>query len=366
MGLAVAYDLVRQGHRVAVADINERCLQALPSLADAVDFVHLDATRTEQVREALRSRDVVVSALPYDYNYALARLAVEQGVHFCDLGGNTEVVEREMSLHGAAVEAGVTVIPDCGLAPGLTNVLAAHLMEEHEPSRLHIRVGGLPQHPRPPLNYQLVFSVHGLINEYVEPARIIAGGEVTQVPSLTGREPVSFEGFPPLEAFYTSGGTSTLPLTFAGRLSELDYKTIRYAGHCQALRLLKDLGFFDPPARPHTEKVLARALKGSDPDVVLARVSATREDVVHVLEMVDHGDTEHGLSAMMRTTGFPTAIIAQMLGDGTIRQKGVLPPERCVPPSPFIASLRRRHLIIEERTEEPAESGPPPPDTGSR
>jgi len=367
MGLAVAHDLVRQGHRVTVADINERCLQALPSLAEAVDVVHLDAARTEKVRETLRGRDVAVSALPYDYNHQLARLAIEQGVHFCDLGGNTGVVEREMSLHGAAVEAGVTVVPDCGLAPGLTNVLAAHLIEEHGPSRLHIRVGGLPRHPRPPLNYQLVFSVHGLVNEYVEPARIIAGGEVTQVPSLTGLEPIAFESLPPLEAFYTSGGTSTLPHTFAGRLDRLDYRTIRYAGHCQALRLLRDLGFFDPPARPHTEEVLARALEGDGPDLVLARVSAAKGDTVHVLEMVDHGDAEHGLSAMMCTTGFPTAVIAQMLADGTIPERGVLTPERCVPPRPFLAQLRRRGLVIEERRGEPAaESGPPPPGTGSR
>src|ERR671917_551892 len=170
----------------------------------------------------------------------VARAAVGAGTNFCDLGGNNAVVDAELALDAEARAAGVNVIPDCGLAPGMVSVLAAHGAARFERlDELHIRVGGLPQTPRPPLDYQIVFSVVGLINEYVERARVIRGGQVVEVESLTEIEALEFPApFERMEAFQTSGGTSTLPDTFHGRLQELDYKTIRYPGHCEQFKLL--------------------------------------------------------------------------------------------------------------------------------
>src|ERR1044072_7174306 len=122
----------------------------------------------------------------------------------------------------------------------MVSVLAMHgAREVDQLDEIHIRVGGLPQNPRPPLDYQIVFSVEGLINEYVERARVIREGQLVEVESLTELETLDFpDPYGRMEAFQTSGGTSTLPETFAGRVKELDYKTIRYPGHCARFRLL--------------------------------------------------------------------------------------------------------------------------------
>src|SRR5205823_13354745 len=140
------------------------------------------------------------------------------------LGGNNAVVDAELALDAQAKAAGVNIIPDCGLAPGMVAVLVAHGAQRFEHlDEVHIRVGGLPQNPKPPLDYQLVFSVEGLINEYIEPARIIGGGKIETVESMTELEDIEFPPpFGKLEAFQPSGGTSTLPDTFLGRVRELD------------------------------------------------------------------------------------------------------------------------------------------------
>ena len=163
----------------------------------------------------------------------LARAAIEARTNFCDLGGNNSVVDSELALDAQARAAGINIIPDCGLAPGMVSVLAAHgAARFRRLDELHIRVGGLPQKPRPPLDYQIVFSVEGLINEYVERARVIRDGEIIEVESMTEVESLQFPApFGQMEAFQTSGGTSTLPETFLGRIRELDYKTIRYTGN---------------------------------------------------------------------------------------------------------------------------------------
>src|SRR5205085_7942515 len=127
--------------------------------------------------------------------------------------------DEQLALDAEAKSAGINIIPDCGLAPGMVSVLAMHGANRFdEIEEIHIRVGGLPQNPQLPLNYQLVFSVEGLINEYIEVARVIRGGQITEVPSMTELESLVFDGFPAHEAFQTSAGTSTLSDTFSGRM----------------------------------------------------------------------------------------------------------------------------------------------------
>ena len=344
MGAAIAYDLVRSGAEVQVGDITEHA--HLSHLLEGAEFLKLNANNPHEVEQAMRNKDIVISALPYDFNYEMAKMAIKCNAGFCDLGGNTEVVRKELSLYEDARKAEVTVIPDCGLAPGMTNVIASHLIKKANAREMHIRVGGLPQNPEPPLNYALVFSVHGLVNEYVEEAKIIRKGALEEVESLTGLEEISFPGFGELEAFYTSGGTSTLPETFYGIVEELDYKTIRYKGHCEKIKFLKDMGFFDSRHRQFTEQILEKALSRYKDDVVLARWIASGEINI-IADMVDY--CSEGISAMMRTTGFPTSIIAQMIANSTIDEKGALPPERCVPPEKFIEEMKKRNIIIKEK-----------------
>src|SRR5215210_3049175 len=289
MGLGAAYDLAHNSEgveRVTLADVDEARARAVAeTLRDArVSAAHVDVEDSARVVELMRGHDAAVSCVTYFHNLQLARAAVEAGTHFCDLGGNNAVVDSELALDAEARGAGVNVIPDCGLAPGMVSVLAAHGAARFSRlDELHIRVGGLPLEPRPPLDYQIVFSVEGLINEYVERARVIRNGELTEVESMTELESLDFpEPYGRMEAFQTSGGTSTLPETFLGRVRELDYKTIRYPGHCERFKLLIDLGLASgeevevggvpvPPRRLLGE-LLNRYLPSDEPDLVFVRL----------------------------------------------------------------------------------------------
>jgi len=368
MGRAVALDLGRGAdvEVVLMVDSDLRSAREGKSFArsDKVKSARLDVTDHDSVLDAMEGRDVAVSCVPYQLNHALAKAAIEAGCSLVDLGGNSEVVQKELALDRAARRAGVTIIPDCGLAPGLVSILSADALGRFDSvDELHLRAGGLPLHPRPPLDYMMVFSAAGLINEYVEPAVVIRDGKVQTVESLEDVEEIGFpEPFGRLEAFNTSGGTSTLPQTLLGKVKELDYKTIRYKGHCERVRLLRDLGLFDAsPIDVSGGKVAPRAVMeallsqrltyGEEDDVVLLRVQAVgskggrRRTLTFTI--IDHGDKAAGLTAMMRMTAFPASIVAQMVASGEISQKGALSQELVVPTKRFLEELRGRDIKVE-------------------
>ncbi len=367
MGQAIAHYLASHDDvdQIVVAD---REISRAETIAERLRDTRIIPRRLEvslprAVREAMDGCDVAISAVPYFFNLSLAQAAVQTGASFCDLGGNNKIVAGELALDTKARVAGVTIIPDCGLAPGLVNILAAAAVGDLDTAHtVSIRVGGLPQHPRPPLGYQIVFSPHGLINEYMEPSTVLRDGKIVTVPSLTEPEEISFpQPYDKLEAFHTSGGSSTLPHTMHGRVKNLDYKTIRYPGHLEKIRAMADLGFFD--SAPHEidgTDVVPRALavhllrehlSFGEPDVVLLRVSArgtmAGEPCEVRYDMIDNYDESSGLSAMMRTTGFPIAQIALMIARGQIAAQGALPQETCVPTQPFLSGLMEHGLKIE-------------------
>ncbi|MFM9905714.1 MAG: saccharopine dehydrogenase family protein [Pyrinomonadaceae bacterium] len=387
MGHGAVFDLIHnspQVERVTVADFDVKRAEAVTEAVGTsrVDAHHVDAANISDVADLMRGHDSVISCVNYWYNVALSRAAIETGSNFCDLGGNNYIVDEQLALDDEAKAAGVNIIPDCGLAPGMVSVLAMHgAAKFDEIDEIHIRVGGLPQNPQPPLNYQLVFSVEGLINEYIETARVIRDGHLTTVESMTELESLSFEGFPPLEAFQTSGGTSTLPDTFLGKIRELDYKTIRYAGHCEKFKTMIDLGLCssdeivlsEPGAiatghvRTSPRKVfgelLQRHLPADGPDYVLVRldfvgkgcrsphvskgVSDNSTDTQRLrYDIVDKQDEATGMSAMMRTTAFPASIIAQMMASGDVLSRGATPQEKAIDPDKFVAELERRNIQI--------------------
>jgi lysine 6-dehydrogenase len=364
MGRAIAYDLSRRKElkEIILADRDpKRAKKITDWLRDRrVVPRRLDVSARRAVRETMEGCDVAISAVPYFFNLSLAEAAVKSGVHFCDLGGNTQIVAAELALSEKAKKADVTLIPDCGLAPGLVNILAVAAIEGiKEIDSVRIRVGGLPQRPHPPLDYQIVFSPHGLLNEYLEEATVIKDGRISEIPSLDGLEEISFP--PPyenLEAFYTSGGSSTLPQTLLGRVRELDYKTIRYRGHLEKVFDEKPRFIDETKVVPRelTVQLLTEHLTFDEPDVVLLRVTARgrREDRIQEVryQMVDNYDEKTGLSAMMRTTGFPIAQVAFMLATGRIAARGALPQESCVPTGEFLDGLRERGLTIERTVAE--------------
>ncbi len=368
MGRGAAFDLARNQNveQIIVADLDlSRAESIARALGSKVTPTTVNARDREQVTRLFSSVDAVTSCISYTVNEMLTEVAIESGVHLTDLGGNLNVVKKQLEAHDRARSAGVTIIPDCGLAPGLVNVLArAGIDYLDRTESVRIRVGGLQQQPRPPLNYSLVFSVEGLINEYVEPCMVLRNGKVTYEEPLTGFEQIDFPPpFGRLEAFNTSGGSSTLPLTYEGRVNNLDYKTIRYPGHGHTMWCMMKLGLMDSQVqefdgvkiapRRVLERLLEKNLPQSGKDVTLLRVTiggwkGTESRTIEY-EMIDYYDDNTGLTSMMRTTAFPQTIATTMILDGTIKDRGVLPPERCIPPRPFIEELKRRGVSITQK-----------------
>jgi lysine 6-dehydrogenase len=365
MGSAAAYDLAASPgvELVIVADRDgARAKDVAASIGPKAEAATLDTGVRGDVLALMRRVDGAIGATSYTHNEELTKAAIAARIHFCDLGGNMDVVYRQMALDAAAREAGVLIMPNCGLAPGMACVIAAGVAAKFSAlDEIHIRVGGLPQHPVPPLNYQLVFSPEGLINEYIEPAEAIRGGREVRLPSMTDLESLSFPPpFGRLEAFNTSGGTSTLTKMFNGRVTELDYKTIRYPGHCEKFKTLLDLGFAGSEpviagsttgtVREFFENLLRRKLASNGPDVVLTRVSVRGtvggKKRTLAYEMTDYYDKDLKLTSMMRTTAFPTSVILQMAVDGRIPVRGVKPPEQCVGLDPFIDELGKRKITF--------------------
>ena len=349
-GTAIVHDLVHSDtqNSVVVADHDPTALEVVAARFKQfqVDTRHTDLSVPSSYAPLLEVADVAISALPYFFNLDLSRAAVDAATHFCDLGGNTELVYKELELDARARKMGVYVIPDCGLSPGMTNILAAHLIDLlPRVDRLELRVGGLPRDPVPPLNYQLTFSIHGLLNEYIEPAEIVENGQVRRVESLTGVESIHFDDFPPLEAFFTHGGISTLPKSLLPRVPNMDEKTIRYPGHAAKIKaILKDPEF---KSRDSIADYLKAELPNEGEDFVLLRISAFGDGHASC-EMIDRYDPETQLSAMMRTTGFSASIVAQMMADRRLGEPGAYLQEESVPTAVFIDELRRRNIIIRQ------------------
>ncbi len=369
MGSAIAYDLVHSPKvdEVVLADIDaERASTCASSIrSKKLKPLGLDVNNASDVVRAMRGKDVTVGAVSYRSNVTLAHCAIEAGVHYCDLGGNDDIVEQQLGLDLEAKKRGVLVLPNCGLAPGLANILAARGAELFDSvDTIRMRVGGLPQKPVPPFNYQIVFSVEGLLNEYSGKSLVIREGKLANVDTLTELESISFPApFGTLEAFHTSGGASLTPRMFEGRVRELDYKTIRYPGHCEKFRTLLELGFgssepLTPGSNVMTERelfieLLNRKLPHNGTDVVLLRVSLAGEErnVRRQLEytMIDFYDESRNISAMMRGTAYPTSVIAQFLASGIITGTGALTPEQCVPLAPLVEELHRRGMTITQQ-----------------
>jgi lysine 6-dehydrogenase len=368
MGKGAAFDLARNEHvdQVIVADIDGNAAEGLAQeMGSKFAAETVDARNRSQLVSIFSKVDSVVSAVSYTVNLLHTEVAIETGTHMCDLGGNLWVVEKQMELSDQAKDAGITVVPDCGVAPGMTNVLTQAGIEQlTRVDSVKIRVGGLQQNPQPPLDYALIFSVEGLINEYVEPCRVLRNGRLVLEDPLVGIEHLDFpEPFGKLEAFNTSGGTSTLPVTYEGKIQNLDYKTLRYPGHAEKMYTLLKLGLMSSEEqdfdgvqvapRKVLERLLERKLPPTGKDATLIRVTVEGEkdgDPKTVeYQVIDLFDEDSSLTSMMRTTAFPASAVATMSASGTIGKRGVLPPEVAVPPVVFIDEMRKRGIAIEEK-----------------
>jgi len=365
-GSACAYDLLQQPgvEQVTVADLKpDRVSRLLKSPGGKrLALSKLDLQDGAALRAALRGQDAVLNAAPYYFNLDVTRAAVELGVHCADLGGNTEIVFQQRELDAEAQRRGVSVIPDCGLAPGMVNILAAEgIRRVGEADAVKIYVGGLPQHPEPPLNYQIVYSLEGALDYYTTPSWVLRDGKPTRLDALSELEEVAFP--PPvgvLEAFHTGGGISILPWVYAGRVRTMEYKTLRYPGHVAIMRPIRDLGLLDlTPVKVKGKEVVPRdafiatvspkLTQSEGRDFVALRVDVRgRNGERAAWQLLDYYDEAHGISAMMRTTGYSLAITGLMQVDGRISANGVRTPDEAVPFEEYVNELARRGVEIRE------------------
>ena len=366
-GSAAAFDLLGDDAvgEVVIADLRPDSLHPAvrPHLGGRLSTVRANASCEWEVAAAMDGVTGVLCAFPYYFNHDMARLALDAGAHFTDLGGNTAIVERQRGLDARAREAGLSVVPDVGLAPGMVNILAQGAIDRLDTTdSVRLRVGGLPRHPRPPLNYQIVYSLEGMLDYYVTPAEILRDGRRTTVEALSGVETVDFPApVGSLEAFHTGGGTSTLPTRYEGRIRTLEYKTLRYPGHARIMRAIRDLGLLSDrdidyagtpvnPRRLFIQQVTPLLTNPDGDDLVVARVEVAGKRNGRPArlryDVTDYHDPVTGITAMARTTGFSLAIVAMMQARGEVTTAGVGTPDEVVPAEPFVAALRRRGIRV--------------------
>lgn len=368
-GCACAFDLLRDPEvtRVTLADLHpDRVARFLTRTNDSrLHIISLDVTDHGAVGSVMRDHDAVMSAIPYYFNGPMARLAVAAGCHFADLGGNTEIVMEQKKLEAEAHAKGLSVMPDCGLAPGMVNILAAEgIRRLDRADRVRIYVGGLPQHPEPPLNYQIVYSLEGALDYYTTPSWILRGGKPVTVDALSELEPVEFpDPVGTLEAFHTAGGISTMPFTFEGKVREMEYKTLRYPGHADLMRAIREMGLLDlKPLKVKGQDVVPRdafiaavspkLTKPEGQDLVALRVIVSGEShgspKSTTFDLIDYYDPKNGISAMMRTTGYSLAITGLVQARRQVIRFGVTTPDEGMPYDRYVSALRERGVNIRE------------------
>ena len=351
-GVAAAYDLARLGdaEEVRLVDLDPeaamRGAERINTLLQApvAQGQGLDVRDASALVPALKGFHSTLSAVPYAFNLSITEAAIAAGSNICDLGGHTETVRRQLALGDKAKSAGVTLTPDCGMGPGLNINMGIRAMDSlDEPENVFIWDGGLPQNPQPPWNFQLTFNFNGLINEYYGDAWFIRDGEPTAIPCLTEIESLEFpEPLGRMEAAVTSGGLSTAPWTFQGKLQRLENKTLRYPGHWEQFREFQKQGLFElEPVeidgqrvvpREKLEAMLAPEIIPDSPvrDICILRTRATGKHqgspASCTLDLQQTYDKKTGFTAMEQLTGWHASIIAILAAQDKL-PKGALPVE---------------------------------------
>lgn len=368
VGTAVARVLCSESSvsAVSVIDKNGTVLESLQQNipSSKLRTFRMGVEKEQSLSTLIKGADCMVSALPHVYNKQLTRLAIDNEINYIDLGANDSTYEEQLTLNKQAIEQEVLAVPNCGMAPGLINIIALQAYEQFDSvDSIRIRAAGLPVNPTPPLKHELSFSPAGLVNEYLDKALIIKDGQATEVNALDGYETLSFYSKPDmgkLEAFYTSGHITSLARHLEGNVNELDFKTIRYQGHRDIMKALFDLGFdsdgiIDIRSSLTYRNLLIRQLNKKLPkvseDIVLAKITVTgkmgKQAVVRDYEIVHHYQQAYDLSAMMACTAIPVAIAAELIHEGKITESaGVIPPELVLDKTEFMNRLSEKGIEV--------------------
>jgi len=367
IGSVVARDLAENlpSAQIVLADVNKsRVEEAVSTIGRGnVSWVQVDASNHRELVNTLKKFDLTVGTLPGSMGFPACKAAIAAKVNMIDVSYMPEDV---MALYEAAVKAKVCVVPDCGMSPGLGNILVGHALSRLENvASIYLLNGGLPEKPVPPMGYVITWSVKDLIEMYTRKVTIVSGGKVTKVPALSGLEEITFPRVGKLEAFYTDG-LRTLLHTVKGA-EDMWEKTLRYTGHVQKIKLLKALGFFDEKAlkigdtsvspRELTAKLFEEKLRMPNvPDIVamLVKVSGERKGrkVTYTYHLLDRYDKKHGVTAMARTTGYTASVVAKLVAKKAVEEKGVVPPEKLGMDrrfyAKFMSEMEKRKLRVKE------------------
>jgi saccharopine dehydrogenase-like NADP-dependent oxidoreductase len=362
IGSIIAEDFSKTGAEISIGDIDIKKAKKLSEKIGA-DSIKFDTSNFQKMVKQLSKYDLVLGALPGDYGFPALKATVEAGKNIVDV---SYTPQDPGILDPPAKEAGVTIIPDCGVAPGLSNLLVGYSASRLDRVKeAKIMVGGIPETPVPPLGYTITWSADGLIDEYIRDVSIIKNHKLVQVPALSGLETIQFPGVGKLEAFYTDGLrslTKSLP-----DVENMYEKTLRYPGHVNKIKIIRELGFFseDPiQVQGYTlspKLIAARILEKSltrpeigDLVAMMIEVTGEKNGVSKgyrqsVLEYTDH---KLGISAMARTTAYTASIVARALAEGRIDGKGVVTMEDLGKNSNFVDltfdELGKRDIQITE------------------
>jgi saccharopine dehydrogenase-like NADP-dependent oxidoreductase len=336
VGKAIAIDLSAR-HQVVSADVDKQSLQYL-SANYPIEAVAANLMEEETIIRLVKDCDLVVSAVPGFMGYQTVRTVIEAGKNVVDI---SFMPEDFMDLNTLAAKNGVTAITDCGVAPGMPNLIAGYYNEIMEIERFEYVVGGLPKVKIYPFYYKAPFSPIDVIEEYIRPARYKEKGQLLSKPAMSEPELIFFEKVGTLEGFHTDGLRSLL--TNLPHIPNMREKTLRYPGHLQLITALKAAGFFEktPLTIHHTEirpieftsKILIKdwRLSPDEPEFTVMRieVEGKKEGVPKkiVYELYDEFDPATRLSSMGRTTGFTATACAELILQGRFAGKGVFPLE---------------------------------------
>lgn len=362
IGSVMAKDFSKTGAKITMSDISlERAKKAAQEIG--ADYTAINTADYTNLVRKIEEYDLVLGALPGDYGFTAVKAAIEARKNMVDVSFTPE---DPLTLDQNSKKAGTTIIPDSGVAPGLSNLLVGYSASRLDKvEKAEIMVGGIPEIRVPPLDYTITWSADGLIDEYIRDVNIIQNGEKVQVPALSGLENIQFPGVGTLEAFYTDGLRSLVG-SLPG-VENMYEKTLRYPGHVEKIKLLKELGFFseDPVTvlgsevtpKLVTARLLERSLWKPEIGDLLAMMievsgmkNGKKKSYKHtVLEYQDH---ETGVSAMARTTAYTASIVAGLLADGHVKERGVIPMEKLGQDHSFVkklfAELAKRDVEIKE------------------
>ena len=374
IGAPVVRELCMRSGDVTQVQVCDTRSQALQQLHDQVEgdqslrSFQVDVRDTSVLSQIVKGSDCVISCVPSELNPELAELCLDVGVHYCDLGGNDSLVEQQLALHEQAREKSVWIVPNCGLAPGLANVLCLHGIDQLDRAEAaHLRVGDVPLHQDPPFNFRISWSAERILADYTNPARLIEDGQVVKADALSREEEIQFEEpFGTMEAFCTQGGLSTLTDTLAGHVEALDHKTIRWPGHAHQMRFVIGLGLAEDRKigvqthltyRDLLVRRMRKCLGGDYEDAVLLRVLLRGEQegrpTTLVYEMVERYDATTQQTAMMRCTAIPTVVAALFLArEETVGGGGAGVPENVIPRDAFLDAVADRGLSIQRERHE--------------